>query len=228
LQRAVLVSSSDWVEVLRAFDEFQQHGGARKVVEKLFTEWRDRTANECVYGTEQKQRPEDSWVSRLIEARRAPAAHKKTLLDHLDVWLECFQKHASFFEKQWRSLALLTRVLPSATEIKERFPTFHAQVLVRSLGLDPKLEQSLREALASVAADLAQVNPMPIWEKHLHTLVPSLAGTGSHYREQALWMKALNEVNPTAYNKLLAEWRVVYRRRRNLWAEMNGLQLPGL
>ena len=57
LQRAVLASSSDWPEVLRAFEEFQQQGGAQKVAEKLFTEWRDRTANECAYGGEQKATP---------------------------------------------------------------------------------------------------------------------------------------------------------------------------
>ena len=33
-------------------------------------------------------------------------------------------------------------------------------------------------------------------------------------------MKALAEVNRAAYDKLLAHWQVVYRRRRNLWAEM--------
>ena len=111
---------------------------------------------------------------------------------------------------------------------KERCPAFHAQVLVPSLGLDPKLERSLREAFTFVGADLAQFNPMPIWEKHLHTLVPSPDGTGSYYRDQAFWMKALSEVNRAAYDKLLADWRVAYRRRRNLWAEMARLKLPGL
>ena len=71
-------------------------------------------------------------------------------------------------------------------------------------------------------------DPMTIWEKHLHTLIPSAEGTGSYYREQALWMKALSEVNRAAYDKLLANWQVVYRRRRNLWAEMKALKLPGL
>jgi hypothetical protein len=41
-------------------------------------------------------------------------------------------------------------------------------------------------------------------------------------------MKALSELNQAAYGKLLANWRVVYRRRRNLWAEMKALKLPGL
>ena len=100
-------------------------------------------------------------------------------------------------------------------------------MLVPSLGLDAKLEWSLREALAFLGEDAGQFDPMSIWEKHLHTLVPSPEGTGSYYREQALWMKALSEVNRAAYDKLLANWRVVYRRRRNLWAEMKALNLPG-
>ena len=228
LQRTVLASSADWPEVLQAFEEFPQQGGAQKVAEKLFTQWRDRTAEECAYGIEPKEQPGDSWVCRLLETRRAPAMHKQALLDHLDVWRECFQAHASFFEKQWRSLALLTRVLANAPDIKARFPTFHEQVLAPSIGLNAKLEESLREALGFLRVGVVELDPMPIWEKHLHTLVPTPGTNGSCYREQALWMKALSELNRTAYDKLLAQWRVVYGRRRNLWAEMKGLQLPGL
>ncbi|MCX6928817.1 MAG: hypothetical protein NT154_37235 [Verrucomicrobia bacterium] len=228
LQRAVYTAPAYWPEVLRAFEEFQQQGGAGKVGEKLFAEWRDRMASACDYHDGQKPRLVDSWVTWLIEARRAPATRTHQLVEHLDVWFECFAKHASFFGQQWRSLALLTRVLPGASQVKERYPTFYAQVLVPSLGLDPKLEQSLREAFAALAAAVAQLDPMPIWEKHLHALVPSPERTGSNYREQALWMKALGEVNQTAYDKLLTNWQVVYRRRRNLWAEMKALKLPGL
>jgi hypothetical protein len=228
LQRAIFTSSFDWPEVLRAFEEFQENGGARKVAEKLFTAWRNRTAERCACGSAQQQRPEDSWITWLLEARRAPAKHKGTLFDHLDVWFECLQKHGAFFEKQWRSLALLTRVLPARLRYKARFPVFHAHVLVPSLGLDAKLEQSLREALAFLGSDLTQVDPMPIWEKHLYALVPSPGGSGSYYRESALWMQALSEVNQADYDKLLADWRVVHRRRRNLWAEMTALKLPGL
>ena len=173
LQRTVLASSADWPEVLRAFEEFQQQGGAQKIAGKLFTQWRDRTAEECACGMEPKEQPGDSWISRLLEARRAPAMHKQALLDHLDVWRECFQEHASFFEKQWRSLALLTRVLACAPDIKARFPTFHAQVLVPSIGLNAKLEASLREALGFLRVGVGEFDPMPIWEKHLQTLVPS-------------------------------------------------------
>jgi hypothetical protein len=228
LQRALLTADSDWSEVLRAFEAFQQQGGSRKVGEKLFAEWRERTADACAHHEEQKQRAGDSWVSRLIEARRTPATHQQALFDHLEVWFECFQKHAAFFDKQWRSLALLSRVLPCGPKIKERCPAFHAQVLVPSLGLDPKLERSLREAFTFLGVEVGQFDPMGIWEKHLHTLVPSPEGTGSYYRDQAHWMKALSEVNRTDYDKVLVRWQAAYRRRRNLWAEMRKLNLPGV
>ena len=228
LQRAVLTSDSDWSEVLRAFEAFQQQGGSRKVGEKLFAEWCERTAKACAHHEEEKQRPADSWVSRLIEARRAPATQRQALIDHLDVWFECFHTHVAFFDKQWRSLALLSRVLPCGPKIKERYPTFHAQVLVPSLGLDPKLERSLREAFTFLGVEVGQFNPMSIWAKHLHTLVPSPEGTGSCYRDQAHWMKALSEVNRAAYDEVLARWQAAYCRRRNLWAEMRKLNLPGV
>jgi hypothetical protein len=41
-------------------------------------------------------------------------------------------------------------------------------------------------------------------------------------------MKALSEVNPASYDKVLARWKTEFRRRRNLWAEMASVQCPGL
>ncbi len=41
-------------------------------------------------------------------------------------------------------------------------------------------------------------------------------------------MKALSEVNRARYDKLLAAWKVEFRRRRNLWAEMATAKCPGL
>ena len=57
----------------------------------------------------------------------------------------------------------------------------------------------MREAFTFLGVEVGQIDPISIWEKHLHTLVPSPEGTGSYYRGQALWMKALSEVNRTAY-----------------------------
>jgi len=58
--------------------------------------------------------------------------------------------------------------------------------------------------------------------------VPSPDSGGSHYQSHALLMKALVEINRVRYEEIIAEWKTVHRRRRNLWAEMGTLKLPGL
>ena len=85
------------------------------------------------------------------------------------------------------------------------------------------------EALRFLGEATARVDPLPIWRQHLHTLVPNPGAAGSsYYREPALWMKALSEVNSAGYDQLLARWKTEYKRRRNLWAEMATAKCPGI
>ena len=173
-------------------------------------------------------RPPISWVYWLIEARRNPLKHRAALLDHLKMWFARFAARAAFFLENWQSLALLTRSLPSAEQLKERCPAFHAHVLTGKPTLEATLEKSLREALTILAVGPTEIEPMPIWQQHLHLLVPSPDSGGSYYKGHALLMKALSEVNRLSYDGIIAEWKAVHRRRRNLWAEMATLKLPGL
>jgi len=41
-------------------------------------------------------------------------------------------------------------------------------------------------------------------------------------------MKALSEINPGIYAKLLAQWKIEFKRRRNLWADLASAQCPEL
>ena len=90
------------------------------------------------------------------------------------------------------------------------------------------MEKSLRQALVLLGEKVNRIKVGPVWERHLHSLVPSPGGSGSYYRESALWMKALSEVNPTAYAKLLSRWKAEFRRRRNLWKDMASAGCTGL
>jgi len=44
--------------------------------------------------------------------------------------------------------------------------------------VEPKLLASLGEALAFLGDATAGLDPLPIWQQHLHTLVPSPAAAG--------------------------------------------------
>lgn len=228
LQRFAAASATDWPAMLNAFSEFEAQGGIQVCGEKLFAEWRNAVVGWCVPHHQRSEQAADSWVYWLIEARRNPLTHRAALLDYLKMWLARFAARAAFFLENWQSLALLTRSLPSAEQLKERCPAFHAHVLTTKPTLEAMLEKSLREALTILAVGPTEIEPMPIWQQHLHLLVPSPDSGGSYYKGCALLMKALSEVNRLSYDGIIAEWKAIHRRRRNLWEEMATLKLPGL
>jgi hypothetical protein len=229
LQRVARTSAAVWPDMLDAFSEFESQGGTRVTGEKLFAEWRNRVVEWCApYDQRSEKPPDSSWIYWLIEARRNPVLHRPAFVNHLKMWLGSFAAHPAFFQENWRSLAILTRNLPSAEQLKARCPAFHAHVLTGEPALDATLENSLREALTFLTVEPAEVEPMPVWREHLHLLVPSPESGGSHYQRHALLMKALNEVDRASYDRIITVWKTAHRRRRNLWTEMADLKLPGL
>lgn len=228
LQRAVLKSPEDWTAVLEAFQEYQRQPVNPAVAQRLFAEWQQRIAAACAQQESRKDHGTDTWVHRLIEAQRSPSSNQEAFLDHLEVWLACCQEHVAFFQKNWRPLALLTRHLPQHGEMRARCPAFHSHVLVPALHVSEDMEKSLRTALALLGDKANRIKVSPVWEQHLHTLVPSPGTSGSSYRESALWMKALWELSPVSYENLLTRWKTGFRRRRNLWKDMASADCPGL
>jgi hypothetical protein len=229
LQRVIVSDGGDWKTVLCTFDKLKSSVGTAETIENLFRQWQERTVAWCLPWDQPKPPLSDSWIYWLIESTRDPVANQKKFLDHLDAWLECLHLHQAFVVKDHESLVVFTRLLPSIEQIKKQYPTFCAEVLAPVRSLNPVLEKSLREALADAGADSRAAVAVAIWQKHLQSLAPDPGRAGgSNYTEQAIWMKALLELNCADYEKLLAKWRTDYKRRRNLWAEMSKLNLPGV
>lgn len=228
LQRIVLQSPENWTAVLDAFQEYKHHLSMPAVADRLFTEWQQRIAAACTQQEPRNEGVTDTWTHRLIEAQRNPSSGQEAFLEHVEVWLECCREHAAFFQENWRSLALLTRHLPQHPEIQAGCPTFHSHALVPALQVSGDMEKSLRQALVLLDEKASRINVRSVWGRHLHTLVPAPGGSGSHYQESALWMRALSEVNPTAYANILTRWKTEFRRRRNLWKDMAAAGCPPL
>lgn len=228
LQGTILRSPEDWAVVSEAFREYGSDPANQAAAKRLFVEWRQRMASACASQDGRNEQASDSWVHRLIDAQRNPSQGQEAFLEHIDSWLESCRKRASFFQKNWRSLALLTRYHPRHSEFKAECATFHSDVLIPALQISHDMEKSLRQALASLGVKAERIEVRSVWEQHLNTLVPLPGGSGSYYRESAKWMRALSEVNPAAYAKQLAQWKTEYRRRRNLWADMSSAGCPGL
>lgn len=227
-QRTVLQSPEDWTAVLDAFHQYQRHLSKPAAAQRLLAEWQQRMAAACTKYEQSERGATDTWTHRLIEAQRNPASDQETLIEYLDIWLECCRERVAFFRKHWRSLALLTRHLPQHPGLRATCPTFHSHVLAPALQVSGEMEKSLQQALGMLGEKAKRINVRSVWERHLHTLVPTPGGSGSYYRDSALWMRALSEVNQTVYTNLLTRWKTEFRRRRNLWADMAAAGCPAL
>ena len=169
-----------------------------------------------------KRSPTPIRISGHVSRRSRPSGRTRPLIQR------AYLRTKSNFEKQWRSLALLTRHLPQLSRLPDECPKFHSQVIAHEYALSGKLADCMRQSLADLREHTAMLDPMKIWGEHLHTLVPSPDQTGSYYREPAAWMRALYEINTESYERLLARWKVEFRRRRNLRAEMTAAHCPGV
>lgn len=99
---------------------------------------------------------------------------------------------------------------------------------------DPDLAEAVRRILASPSSQSAQApsagKTLEIWLERWSAWTGCIAKVGQKegpYRESALWMKALSEVNTVGYENLLARWKSEFRRRRNLWQDMAAVGCPG-
>jgi hypothetical protein len=65
------------------------------------------------------------------------------------------------------------------------------------------------------------------WRRNVHRLVPDPAQTAnSSYEHSVDWLAAVLEQNTRSYKKIVSEWAVIHRRRRNLWKALAKKNLP--
>ena len=225
LQRAIMQTPEDWSAVLAAFRTYLKGSGKKPVADRFLADWRQRIEDKCMRGIDDNNKKSDTWVHLLIEAQMNPATGRIAFIEHLEAWLECCLTHSEYFKKTWKSLALLTRNMLRYSEFQSQYPTVHSCVMGHAATISTDMEKSLKSALSALDDAIRHIHVQPVWERQLHVLVPSPDGSGS-YRDSALWMKALSEIDPTGYKTLYANWKTKHARRRNLWKEMSAVGCP--
>lgn len=229
LQLVLWSTAGDWPPVFAAFEQFAAAGGDAAVGETLFTAWCDYEVACCglaPWGTKRTTARGDSWLHRLLDARRHPAAARPELLSHLATWLDQCREHWACFKQHWSSLALFTRSRAEHGRIASEYPAFSLHVLRATYSMDTVRAKSVSDAMATLGLDDALASPLPIWREHLHLLEPSPAHLTSLYTEPAKWMKALAELNRPRYDTVLAQRRTEFHRRRNLWRDLKAAHCP--
>ncbi len=224
LQRVIYNSRDNWAEVIDNYNRLLEPD-TEKVLEQLITQWQ----NETIQSSLERREPgkhEDTYIHWLLAAELNPKENAALFHEKMGKWLNEINQNGNVFDKRWRELARLTKDLPNERRIQEDFPFFTKTVLPNDYG-DSDLTPSRRAALKKLNMDQQYPMIMKIWEKHLGRILPNpTLARASNYTPHAQWLKALHEISPARYARIIGEWRLIHKNRKNLWRDIQALKLP--
>ena len=225
LQMVISQNSQNWDGIISTYREITGIE-ERKVVEPLFSQWKDIMARQSLtYGISSKVLG-NTWIHWLIDAQLEKNGKSKGFNNQLENWLTQLKNDKESFNIQWKVLARLTRDLPISDKIKHQYPTFF-EVVLPSSDRSSDLYQARKAGLDKMNASANASSIIEIWKKHLHLIIPNPSNVRkARYNDHARWMGALFELNRDQYNRVLTKWHDEHSRRKNLWRDMKARNLP--
>jgi hypothetical protein len=212
----------NWSKMFAAFIEISVAASTRQA---LFTSWRDYIIRRSQpYSRNQYrtlQTVDSWWLSWLIESVEDRNKGVSWFQAQITQWIDNLPKDRTQLGDSYGLLRLLTKDL---TEIYHQgesgYPQFD-RVVIRPKEFSTQSDESRREYLKASAPDNLFDLVMNYWKVNLHQFMPKPESVqNGEYSTHAQWMVALKELSPQDYETLLAQWKVVHKRRINLWKAM--------
>ncbi|HEY9872682.1 MAG TPA: hypothetical protein V6D12_04570 [Candidatus Obscuribacterales bacterium] len=212
LQLNAIENIFNWSAMLESFKNTKISEATRY---NLFQSWR----NYILRVTEKQRKAESSWWLGWLLDSISPLPQATEQFQHqIKQWLLATNSDKELSHQNFLALRLLTHDLAEIRgENWYRYPNFLAVTIVPGnlKTPDAQFRQSFLKQLAPT--DLWD-KVMAYWQNHLDQWIPQPeTARKSDYTEQAKWMSALREISPTAFDNLLAKWRIQHKQRRNLW-----------
>jgi hypothetical protein len=223
LQMVTMLSPENWDNVIQEYKRLATPK-TKTEIQPLFNQWKTAMAMRSLPYHEVTVKNLDTWIHWLIEAGLDVNGKRRWFRNTLNRWLDGLEQDGNTFRKQWLWLAQLTCDLQSDKKI---FPSFYEAAIPGDNPIGSILEKSRRGGLQKMNVGSCLDLMMKVWKLHLILIIPDPAAVHkSDYSRHAIWAKALYELNPDAYDKLLARWQKKHNRRRNLWRDMKAVGLP--
>jgi hypothetical protein len=222
-QAAVLRGPEQLEKIVNEFKELRNEA-PQKSLDMLFKQWQDEMALRSLPMYDDNDRFLDTWIHWAIVARTENDGADR-FRTKCDVWLDSILQSKSEFRKQWKLLACLTDDLADSPERRKRFPGLFKTAIERFGGKSP-LDKSRSLMVNSLCPSGTIEIVMEVWKKQFAHIIPDPAGSSNDYLKPVAWVKALKELNPDDYSRVIKRWRTVHHRRRNLWKAMLDAGLP--
>ena len=221
IQQIALDHCFDWHTMFQTFSDISVSEQTHQV---LFQSWRNHVVQRATpqtVGFSSRQGSESGWLHWLIESIADAQKGAPWFQQQITQWLAGLSGDRRNLGNDYNLLRLLTKDLQAIEGHKRlSYPTFY-EVVIRIDELSAPDDASRQAYLQQFAPDDLWRQVMNYWNTHLHHFIPDpKSAQKSDYTQHARWMAALKEVEPNAYQTLLAQWHTDHARRSNLWKAM--------
>ena len=195
------------------------------IEERIYEDWTSLIAVWSVEGAmDEVTESEHGWIHSMIDATRAgtkgPAMFRRDLLR----WINDIGKTRKSVRDAFKSLAVLTLDLDSASELKKASPALHCLLLREPEG-DRRVTKLRRTWLKRLRAGALLPEVIQFWKRHAAWLVPDPEHSAGDYRDCAEWLAVLHDFDAPACKKIVEQWKLTHRRRKNLWNTLERAKL---
>jgi hypothetical protein len=225
LQSATVAHREDWDFVIAAFRQARS-APLVPLRERLFDEWRRHVAGESVgRHIGDREPPDFGWLFALVDAARTGTT-ADSFHDAVRECLSSAERSPDLLVGSLASLRTLTLDLDRRAELQRTAPTLRA-LLSRYADRGRAVDRTRREWIRKLGGESLLPDVVEFWRRNAARLVPDPAQAGgSEYSECADWLKAVFELNPKEFQRIVQRWRVEHKRRRNLWKAIAERGLP--
>ncbi|MEW6741827.1 MAG: hypothetical protein AB1486_03625 [Planctomycetota bacterium] len=220
IQLVVITEANDWDAILGEFERIPspQFDTLRN---RLFSEWRSfivaSTLGEPLDADDDSEVPRETWVHGLVNAVAKGGDRAASFRQSVSRWLAEVERTPETLKGARHSLARLTLNLEGKAAFRLKYRALY-EVLARSSD-DRAVHKSLRNWLERCKAGALVPGVMAFWKRNVARLVPD--PRSSDYESCAAWLAAVKELDPTSFGRIINDWSVTHRRRKNLWSALS-------
>jgi hypothetical protein len=196
------------------------------MTERLFNQWQLFILNHCVENKfDDVAAGKKTWIFWLLDTGFDDSKDKTWFENNVNEWLQSLLKNPTQFKNQYGLVYTLTNDLAQNSSLKKQYPTLFEYILDHAY-VGKEIMESRCTWLEKMNGQQFIPQLMECWKKNIGALVPDPANAHkARYERYALWMVVVKDLNPATFQKIIDQWEIAHRRRRNLWAALREVRL---
>ncbi|NUM37414.1 MAG: hypothetical protein HUU50_22970, partial [Candidatus Brocadiae bacterium] len=214
IQKAIYQSPYDWDKIAKVAKQIRNPF----CIANLLDQWKNFILKRTSIDINQNESLKNCWIGWLLDAALDETKDSAWFSEQIKGWLDSLSKKAEEFTKQRLLISILTQDLLKISGLQKEYPCLWNAI--HNPYRNQNADQIRMGWLQKMEGEKHFPALLESWKQNISKMVPDPAHSSAHYEYHATWLAASRELNPPVFQKILNEWKVAYKRRKNLWQDL--------